>query len=123
MFSKPVNILVLISVLLIVSFLLWHFWFSIYEVNYKIKFDAEKLKVGNNYKISVYGINFWGRKFFNRNLQCDFSIEGKHEIVKIKTQKNYCTIIPLKPGKFRLTISSKFSRNPSYIDLSIVESK
>jgi hypothetical protein len=105
-------------------FLIWHFFFSIYEVKFIPNFDGTNLKASTNYKIEYYGINSFGQKLTFRQIPIKFEIvEGKNLIEKIdsSTKNQFSFITKLDSGIVKFQLSSQYSLNSSIFTFTILK--
>ena len=115
-------IIVLLSIL-IISFALYQYVFSIYEVTYSIQ--PEKLYADNQSTVTIKAIpiNSFGWKAPFRNAYAKFDISEGSELVSVVTEKSDEGIIVLKAknktGKVVVLIHSKYALLPSSIEITI----
>ncbi len=123
---KTLNVNILIIVLLsilIISFALYQYVFSIYEVTYSIQ--PEKLYADNQSTVTIKAIpiNSFGWKAPFRNAYAKFDISEGSELVSVVTEKSDEGIIVLKAknktGKVVVLIHSKYALLPSSIEITI----
>jgi hypothetical protein len=123
---KAVNINILIIgllALLIVSFSLYQYVFSIYEVTYTE--NPEKLFADNQSTITIKAIpiNSFGWKAPFRNAYAKFEITEGSDLVNIVSGKNRTDSLILqaknKIGKVVVLIHSEYALLPSSIEITI----
>ncbi|MFZ1290705.1 MAG: hypothetical protein WAR79_11485 [Melioribacteraceae bacterium] len=114
------NIIVIFSIVIfatIFSFLIWHYFFSIYEVKFLPNFKNSILKTNSEYFIEFYGINSFGQKLSFRKIEIEFEfLEGKELISEENIiQNKLCFSSNEREGKIVIKINSKFSLNPTIL--------
>lgn len=123
MVPKTLNVLVLLIIIIIFSFLIWHFFLSIYEVKYYP--PSEILVINTEYKIQSVGVNALGWEIKFRNLECNFVIdkeENKIEFLKSDYQ-NQALFLTKSAGEITIYADSKYSLNPTPLKFTITDNK
>ncbi len=122
--SVNINILIIITLsLLIISFALYQYVFSIYEVTYSVM--PEKLYADNQstVTIEVIPINSFGWKAPLRNAYARFDITEGGDLINIISEKQVEGSLTLqaknKTGKVVVLIHSKYALLPSSIEITI----
>ena len=105
---------------LLLSLLIWHFIFSIYEVKYVYKFDPSSLKVGEEYHVECIGLNSLGWEINYRDLHFEYKIlAGKELIDQLnKLKRNILRIRFIKNGEVKIQLNSKYALNPTILILN-----
>ena len=123
MVPKTLNALLLLIIGLIFSFLIWHFFLSIYEVKY---FSPSKiLIVDTEYKIKCVGLNALGWKITFRNLDCRFVLENDEKKIEFlaSDQQNQALFLTKIIGDVIIYADSKYSLNPTLFKFTITDNK
>lgn len=109
----PILILVLVIAL---SLVVWHFFFSIYEVKYSLNFSNNSIKTNSKFVIESYGLNSLGQKLGWRKINNSVKILEGDEFVKeilVSKQNQIIILTNSNTGKIILKVESKFSLNPA----------
>ena len=109
----PILILVLVIAL---SLVVWHFFFSIYEVKYSLNFSNNSIKTNSKFVIESYGLNSLGQKLGWRKINNSVKILEGDEFVKeilVSKQNQIIFLTNSNTGKIILKVESKFSLNPA----------
>ncbi len=121
-FKASVIYIFIISILVIASFIIWHFFFSIYEVKFSTNVNGHKLLVNSNYYIELLGINSFGNGLEFRRINPQFEIiKGDGIINDCKIQKNKLTFhTTSKIGYISFLIKTDYSLNPLIFNFSVI---
>lgn len=109
----PILILVLVIAL---SLVVWHLFFSIYEVKYSLNFSNNSIKTNSKFVIESYGLNSLGQKLGWRKINNSVKILEGDEFVKeilVSKQNQIIILTNSNTGKIILKVESKFSLNPA----------
>ncbi len=123
--ASNINVLLIIALLVlsIISFALYQYVFSIYEVTYRV--TPEKLFADNQSTVLIEAIpiNSFGWKAPFRNVYAKFDITEGGDLVNIASEKQAEGILKLqaknKTGKVVVLIHSKYALLPSSIEITI----
>ncbi len=113
--------IVSLSLILIGSFLVWHFCISIYEVRYSYPQGNNILLKNNNYSIECYGINSLGNELKWRKILSTVEILDGEDLAKITEVKNNRISFSTNSivGKVVLKINSELSLNPALLTFTV----
>lgn len=106
----------------IITFLIWYFFFNIYEVKFTAIPEGKNIKSNSELKIKYNGINSFGRKLTFRKISVDYKIiEGKELIEKIDSSyRNQISFFTKsKNGIITIQFDSRYSLNPSIFTFTI----
>ena len=109
----PILILVLVIAL---SLVVWHLFFSIYEVKYSLNFSSNSIKTNSKYVIESYGLNSFGQKLGWRKINNSIEILEGEEFVKeiLASEQNQIILLTnSNTGKIIIKVDSKFSLKPA----------
>jgi len=122
MISKILAVGLIVLVVSVISFFIWHFVFSIYEVKYKFGSDPDNLKLNKVYSIKGFGLNALGWEMNFRELHMTAEIEDNNYNIKLITtsEKNQVVFETLKTGIFTVLINSKYSISQSRLEFRIL---
>ncbi|MCF8241870.1 MAG: hypothetical protein K9J16_10820 [Melioribacteraceae bacterium] len=112
--------IIIIAGICIISFFIWHYGFSIYEVRSKV--DYSRFKDDSIVLIKVFPVNSFGSRIPLRNIEADFDIiSGSESIDKIeKISGNELLIKILNQfGEVKISIDSQYSLAPQIISINI----
>jgi hypothetical protein len=114
-----------ISFLLLISFFLWQYVFSIYEVEIKVEPKVIYADSNSMLTIEAIPINSFGKEILFREIECNFQfIEGRElvEVIEknkiigkliIKAKNNY--------GKVVIKIRTNYSIAPTLVEINILK--
>lgn len=120
MVQKRLIIIISISSVIVLSFFVWHFIISIYEVRYVYDFHPNELSVNSEYCIDIVGINSLGWEIKYRNLDINFEIELGKENIEIFEYQNKICFLTKNPGDFSILLFPVYSLNPTLIKGKII---
>ena len=123
MVKKPLIIIISIVVLTVVSIFTWLIFFSIYEVKYIYDFNPSELNLNTEYCIECVGINSLGQKISYRELDFNIILEDAEDKIELigDNSKNIICFKTFNTGKCSFLITSKYSLNPSPLNIQIKE--
>ena len=123
MVKKPLIIIISIVVLAVVSIFTWLIFFSIYEVKYIYDFNPSELNINTKYCIECVGINSLGQKISYRELDFNIILEDAEDKIELigDNSKNIICFKTFNTGKCSFLITSKYSLNPSPLNIQIKE--
>jgi len=123
MVTRTLTAIVSIFIIFLLSFLIWHFFLSIYEVKYLYEFPGDKLRLNSEYYIECVGLNSLGWEIKYRDLENKFEIQNGVELIELLNSKlkNQFLFIPKRTGNFTLIASSKYSLNPTQFNFTIID--
>lgn len=116
--------LFIIILLLLLSFFLWHFFLSIYEVKFDTSVDGSTLNCDSELTIKTIGVNSLGWELPFRTIiskveisngQGLFNLSEDENLIKIKTFGN--------EGEFSIKVIPELSLNPTKFSYKIVHFK
>lgn len=108
-------------VLLIISFLIFNYYFSIYEVTFEKV--SEKVKIGDSVTISLTPINGAGTKVPFRTSPFEIKfIEGESavEIVSDKSTDGEFVFKVTSPGNIKLLVTPKHALKPTIFEINAI---
>ena len=114
MVTKTLVALFTIVLIFLLSFFVWHFLFSIYEVKYKPSINEKELKCNSEISIQTVGINFFGWELPFRKIKSQIKIIEGNDLIKLTQKDNFVIIKTLnREGKCIIKILPEFSLNPT----------
>ncbi len=122
--KKTLITLITIVLLFLLSFFVWHFFLSIYEVKYKFPFNEAEVKCNSEISIQTAGINSFGWELPFRKIRSKVKITEGNDLIKLTQKGNFIIIKTLgKEGKFVIEVLPEFSLNPTEFAIRIVNMK
>ena len=120
---KPLIASISIVVLIITLIFIWLIFFSIYEVKYIYDFNPTKLEVNTKYCIECIGVNSIGQKIRYRDLNFGITLQSAENNVELigNSDNNKICFKTIKIGETLLLLSSKFSLNPTPLNIEIID--
>lgn len=120
--KKYLAIVTTLILLVIISFVVWHFLLSIYEVKFETSNDASILKPNSTLTIKTIGVNSLGWELPFRTIKSKIEIiEGK-DLIKLSQMGNSVIIKTLdKEGNFAVKIYPNLSFNPTVLEYRILK--
>ena len=115
MVHKTLTGIIFIIVFFLMSFIVWHFFISIYEVKYHVKFPSDHLTLNSDYYIQFVGLNSLGWEISFRDLEINIKLENEDKVIEIldSKRKNIFRFRTKRIGDFTFLASSKYSLNPT----------
>lgn len=125
MFSgKGAAIFIAVFFIFVVLFLVWHFYFSIYELRPEIR-PAKKVTPGSNVSITYIPVNVWGYRVPFRKADVKFVLPEKSEFIipesVTKTESGIKFKLSEKSGVLKIKSESKYFLSTNIIKLEIGE--
>jgi|GEM_PF-5737969 len=125
MFSgKGAAIFIAVFFIFVVLFLVWHFYFSIYELKPEIR-PAKKVTPGSNVSITYIPVNVWGYRVPFRKVDVKFVLPEQNEFIilesVIKTEGGIKFKLAEKSGVLKIKSESKYFLSTNIIKLEIGE--
>ncbi|GJQ63263.1 MAG: hypothetical protein SCALA702_23160 [Melioribacteraceae bacterium] len=123
-FSKIAVILLAAIILLTAGFLVWHFFFSIYELKPQIS-PGKKIVPRSNVTISYIPLNVWGYRVPFRDFEVEFSLEKNVDLIDTptisRTEKSVSFKVLDKPGEIVIHSNSEYFLSTNVIKIEIGE--
>ncbi len=114
MVKKTLFTLFAIVLIFLLSFFIWHFFLSIYEVKYEPSVNEKELKCNSEISIQTVGINSFGWELPFRKIKSKVEIIEGNDLIKLTRKNNFIIIKTLnKEGKFIIKVLPEFSLNPT----------
>ena len=80
--------LIVLVLLFVISFLIWHFFLSIYEVKYKSIPDTLNVKCNSEIRIKIIGINSFGWELPFRKIKSKVEVLKGSDLIELSEEKN-----------------------------------
>lgn len=123
-FSKIAVIVVAAILLFAAGFLVWHFFFSIYELKPQIS-PGKKIVPRSNVTISYIPLNVWGGRVPFRSFEVNFSLENSVELIDTstvsRTENTVSFTVLDKQGEIIIYSNSNYFLSTNVIKIEIGE--
>lgn len=101
---------------IILSFLVWQFLLSIYEVKYIYNFNPSDIRTNNIYEITAVAINSFGWSLSFRNSEFSIKIIKGHSLIELNNHSDNSVYFQIKGnGEIELELDSRYSLNPTLL--------
>ncbi len=116
------GVLIIASIILLIvtlSFFIWQYIFSIYEVTVSV--SSSNVKVGDRVIITVLPINSFGNVVPFRKPDCEFEFVEGHNLVNSieKNNRAEITFTAKSVGKIILYVSSPLSLEKNLVEINV----
>ena len=114
----------IIVLLLLLSFFVWHFFLSIYEVKYKSSIEGNVVTCNSELIIETIGVNSLGWELPFRTIISKVEITNGQDLFNLSQDKNSIKIKILdNEGDFSIKVIPMLSLNPTKFSYKIVHFK
>lgn len=116
-----ITVFTILSVI-ILSFFVWHFFLSVYEVKIEYVSDSKELSYNSTIYINCIAVNSLGWHLVYRDTQSKLNIQEGHNLITVhnSNEKNEFVLkTKTEPGNFVLRISSKLAFSPTTFAFTI----
>ena len=118
--KKYLAIAITSILLFIISFIVWHFLLSIYEVKFETSYNTSSLKPNSTLTIKTIGINSLGWELPFRTIKSKVEIVEGRDLIQLTKESNSIIIKTLdKEGEFTLKIIPVLSFSSSVFKFKI----
>lgn len=115
-------ILISIGIILLIGWLLWYFYFNIYEVKFECEPQKSNFTVGERVRIRAFPLNGFGNLIKSREVAIEIEILNGKNAVNIEHVKgNEAMITFVTDGKVELRCGSALSLRPTIFEFSVEE--
>jgi len=117
---KISQIYTIIGVLFVTIYIVWYFFFNIYEVSFFIEPKKEKYHAGEQLLITLYPLNSFGKLIKKREVAIEFEILDGDSLLETEIiDKNKLKIKFLSNGNVKIRCDSKYSLKPTIFNFSV----
>jgi len=110
--------------LLLLSFFVWHFFLSIYEVKYEKSIEGNEIVSNSELTIETIGVNSLGWELPFRTIISKVEIKSGKDLIKLSQNNNSIKINILgNVGEFSIIVIPKLSLYPTKFSYKIVHFK
>ncbi len=121
MVKNTLTTLLIFALVFLLSFFVWHFFLSIYEVKYNTSVVGSILKCNTELTIKTIGVNSLGWELPFRTIESKVEIIDGKDLIEFSQTKNSIIIKTLSTeGKFEIKVIPKLSLNPTKFSYKIV---
>ena len=123
MVKNTLTTLLIIVLVFLLSFFVWHFFLSIYEVKFNTSVEGSILKCNSEIIIKTIGVNSLGWELPFRKIESKVEIIDGKDLVELSQLENSIKIKTLNTeGKLAIKASPNLSLNPTKFSYKIVKS-
>jgi len=120
--KKTLVISIIIILFFLLSFFIWHFFLSIYEVKYNTSLEGSTINCNSELTIKTIGINSFGWELPFRKIESKVKILERDELIVLSQYENSIVIKTLSTeGEFTIKIVPNLSLNPTKFKYKIVQ--
>jgi hypothetical protein len=120
MAQKILTTIILLAIIFLVSFISWHFLFSIYEVKFNVSAVENKLNRNSEYNIECIGLNSFGWEIRYRDLECSYQFEEGQDLVEILRDSNHLIFKTKRKGSLTILANSKYALSPTIFKFIVI---
>ncbi len=119
--STVVTSLILVLVFLL-SFFIWHFFLSIYEVKFNTSVNGSILNCNSELTIKTIGVNSLGWELPFRTIESKVEIIDGNDLIELFQFENSIVVKTLSTeGQFTIKVIPKLSLNPTQFSCNIMK--
>lgn len=108
------------TALFIAGYLIWYFFFNVYEVDYLLEPEKKIYDAGDSVIVTAVGVNAFGNFIKKREVAVDFEILNGNDILTTeKTSVNSLKVLFTEAGSAEIKFNTKYSLKPSVMKFTV----